>query len=362
MVKTIDRMIIRNFIPTFLMAILFFVLILELVDLFANLWRYINNEVTIIEILQVFIFYIPKCINLSLPMALLFAVSYTLGNFYANNELIAIFGSGISLFRFVTSLLILGLLLSISSFLFEENVVIDSFSMKNELSHQLLRQSDSLNNSNPTVIDRNGSIVYSADFYNDNDITLSNIIVVEKDTSGNLIQIINSEWAAWNEEKRLWEFHRCRRYYFDDETGFYEIDYTDVYSNPLMDTVPFTFRRVVRNVDEMKLFDAKKWITSLRKAGLPYAEALTTYYKRFSFSLTPFIVCLLSSAIGGRFKKNILLMSLLTSLIVSVVFYVMQMIMVIFANLGYISPAAGAWTPFIFFSIIGFLTYRWAHS
>ncbi|MBI9108750.1 MAG: LptF/LptG family permease [Spirochaetales bacterium] len=362
MVRTIDRMVIRNFIPIFLMAILFFVLILELVDLFANLWRYINNEVTIFQILQVFMFYIPKCINLSLPMSLLFAVSYTLGNFYANNELIAVFGSGISLFRFVTSLLVLGILLSISSFFFEEKVVIETFSMKNELSHQLLRQSDSLNNSNPTVIDRNGMIIYSADFYNDKDITLSNIIVIEKDSQGNLVQSINSEWADWNAERGLWEFHRCRRYYFKEETGFYEIDYSDEYSNPLMNTIPFTFRRSVRNVDEMRIGDARAWITSLKKAGLPYTEALTTYYRRFSFSLTPFIVCLLSSAVGGRFKKNILLMSLLTSLIVSVVFYVMQMIMAIFANIGYISPAAGAWTPFLFFTIAGLFTYRWAHS
>ena len=355
-------MVIRNFIPTFLMAILFFVLILELVDLFANLWRYINNEVLIVEIMRVFIYYIPKCINLSLPMALLFAVSYTLGNFYANNELIAVFGSGISLFRFVTSLLLFGLLLSFSSFLFEETVVIDTFKVKNELTHKLLRQSDSLNNSNPTVIDYNGRVIYSADFYNDNDVTLSAVIVVQKDEAGNLLQTINSEWAEWNESDGLWEFHRCRRYIFNADSGFYELIYSDLYSDPFFDTAPFTFRKVVRNVDEMKLADAKEWIGSLRKAGLPYAEALTTYYRRFSFSLTPFIVCLLSSAIGGRFRKNILLMSLLTSLIISVVFYVMQMVMAIFSNLGYITPAAGAWTPFLFFCIVGFFIYRWAHS
>ncbi|HAK47629.1 MAG TPA: YjgP/YjgQ family permease, partial [Spirochaeta sp.] len=154
----------------------------------------------------------------------------------------------------------------------------------------------------------------------------------------------------------------CRRYYYNETSGFYEINYEDVYTNTELDTDPFTFRRVVRDVDEMNMNDARFWIKSLRKAGLPYAEALTTYYKRFSFALTPFIVCLLSAAIGGRFRKNILLMSLLTSLIISVVFYVMQLVFTILANLGYISPAAGAWIPFIFFCIIGFFLYRFAQS
>ena len=362
MLKTIDRMILRQFIPTLLVSVLFFVLILELVDLFANLWRYINNGVTIMQMLQVFIYYIPKCVTFSLPMALLFSVSYTLGNYYSNNELIAVFGSGISLFRFVITLIIFGLLISLGTFFFEERVVIDTFKTKNELSNNLLRQTQSLNNNNPTVIDNNGRVIYSADFYNDRDITLSNVIVIQKNTDGSLSQTINSEWAEWNEKDQLWEFHRCRRYFFNEDTGFYNVDYSEVYTHPEIDTAPFTFRKVVRNVDEMKIEDAKLWISALKKAGLPYSEALTAYYKRFSFSLTPFIVCLLSSAIGGRFRKNILLMSLLTSLIISVVYYVMQMVFTILANLGYISPAAGAWIPFIFFCAIGYFLYRIAHA
>ena len=362
MLKTLDRMIIRQFIPTLLTSILFFILTLEMVDLFANLWRYINNEVPVTQMLQVFLYYIPKCVNLSLPMALLFSVSYTLGNYYANNELIAIFGSGVSLFRFVISLVILGLLFSIGSFFFEETVVIDTFKVKNELTSQLLRQSTSLNNNNPTVIDDNGRIIYSADFYNDKDMTLSNLIIIKKNMDGSLEQTINAEWGEWDEDDRLWELNRCRRYVYNEESGFYEIIFDDVYSDPKINTDPFTFRRIVRDVDEMKVNDAQLWIQSLKKAGLPYAEALTTYYKRFSFALTPFIVCLLSAAIGGRFRKNILLMSLLSSLIISVVFYVMQLVFTILANLGYISPAAGAWIPFIFFCMIGFLLYRIAQS
>ncbi|MDC7225889.1 MAG: LptF/LptG family permease [Spirochaetales bacterium] len=362
MIKTLDRMIIKQFLPTLLVSMLFFILILEMVELFSNLWRYINNGVTITEMMQVFLYYLPSCINFSLPMSLLFSVSFTLGNYYANNELIAIFGSGVPLFRFVIALVFFGLLFSFASFIFEERVVIDSFKLKNELTNKLLRQSTSLNNNNPTVIDNNGTIIYSADFYNDKDITLSNIIVIHKDENGSMLKTINAEWAEWNTDEQLWEFHRCRRYHHDPESGFFVSEYDDIFTDPVFKTDPFTFRRVIRDVGEMKIRDAKLWIESLRKAGLPYAESLTAYYRRFSFSLTPFVVCLLSAAIGGRFRKNILLMSLLTSLVISVVYYVLQLVFTILANLGYISPAAGAWIPFIFFCVIGFFLYRFAQS
>ncbi len=362
MLKKIDRMILKQFLPTLLVSVLFFVLVLEMVDLFSNLWRYINNEVSVKLMLKVFLFYIPKCINFSLPMALLFSVSYTLGNYYANNELIAIFGSGISLFRFVTSLIILGLLLSLGSFYFEEKVVIDSYKIKNQLSGEMLGRSQNFNNNHPTVIDKNGSVIYSADFYNDNDMTLSNTIVIQKDQNGDLLQIINSEWAEWNKTEEKWYFNRCRRYFYNNASGFYEMEYTELYEENGINADPFTFRKVVRDVDEMKVAEAKQWIASLKKAGLPYTESMTAYYKRFSFALTPFIVCLISSAVGGRFRKNILLMSLLTSLIISVVYYVMQMVFTILANLGYISPLTGAWIPFILFCLVGLFLYRLAHS
>jgi lipopolysaccharide export system permease protein len=74
------------------------------------------------------------------------------------------------------------------------------------------------------------------------------------------------------------------------------------------------------------------------------------------------MVTFLSSALGGSFRKNILLMSLLSSLVLTVIYYVFQMVMVIFANLGFISPMAGAWAPFIFFSAAGIWLFRIART
>ena len=95
------KMLLIAFIPVLVMALLFFILILELVDLFANLWRYLNHDVTMMDIFRVMWLYIPKCISLSVPIAMLFSISFTLGNHYASNELISVFGAGISLYRFV---------------------------------------------------------------------------------------------------------------------------------------------------------------------------------------------------------------------------------------------------------------------
>ncbi len=96
--------------------------------------------------------------------------------------------------------------------------------------------------------------------------------------------------------------------------------------------------------------------------GFPYRAALTDYYRKFSFACTPLIVALVASSLGSTFKKNILLMSLLIALVISVVFYVAQMFAAILSKNGYIPPLAAAWSPFSLFLVLGFMLFRSART
>jgi len=100
----------------------------------------------------------------------------------------------------------------------------------------------------------------------------------------------------------------------------------------------------------------------MRKAGLPYSEQLSNYYRRFSFPLTIFIVLFFSISLGGRFRKNIMLMSLLLSLSIAVLYYVLQMVTLLFAKWEYISPLAGAWFPVLLFIFASSVLLRYART
>jgi lipopolysaccharide export system permease protein len=103
-------------------------------------------------------------------------------------------------------------------------------------------------------------------------------------------------------------------------------------------------------------------VQDLRAAGLPFIGALAEYYHRFSFSTVSLVIMILSISMGGRFRKNVLLMSLLTSLGSAVVFYVSEMISMMMAQLGYISPFVGAWFPVLVFIVVGVLMLRHAKT
>lgn len=355
--KLIQRYLLSEFLPVLFVALLFFVLLLQLGDLFQNLWKYLSNEVSLKSILLVLLFYLPKCIAFALPLAVLFASSYTMGNFYARNELASVFAAGYPLHRLIAPLLFLGLLLSVFLFYFEDRVVIHTTVKKNALVKELLKEENSLSNTNIVIQSDSGRVVYTADYYQDAKKKLYTVLIVVRDDSGNLTQVIQSPSAQWN--GRHWSMDDPVSYVFDRDG---KVEHTFSPSSEIFSESPDTFRRNITDVEELPSFLAKVYIQNLRRAGLPYAEQLSNYYKRFSFPFTVFIVLFFSISMGGRFKKNIILMSLLMSLSIAVLFYVTQMITMLFAKWEYISPLAGAWSPVIIFIILSMVILKFART
>ncbi len=360
-------MLLRTFTPVFVLSLSFFVLIIQLMDLFGNLVRYLNLEVPFTQIAMVQLLFIPRSVSFALPIALLFAAAYSLGTLYANNELIAVFGAGVSVRSFTAPLIILGLFFSAGLFLFQEYLVIRTYREKNELSRQLLNISRSFSNTNITVRSAAGDFIYSAEYYNDATEELSRLMVIQRDDRGRFLERIDAAGAFWSSQERIWIIENGTRYTLVDNDT--ENNQPEIIATPFTairddrhSIVPERFRRSGESVDELRYDEAGEWVQSLKESGQPYRQVLTDFYSRFSFSLTPFIVLLLSSGLGGRFKKNVLLMSLLVSLIASVIYYVTGMVMELLAGNALVPPLVGAWSGVVLFTGIGIVLIRTART
>jgi lipopolysaccharide export system permease protein len=343
----LDRYLVKQFFPVFFFASVMFILLLALIDLFTNIFRYLNYQVPVGEILRISLFYLPKCFSYALPMSLLFAAAYTLGDLYARNELTSVFSAGIPFRRFCMPLVVTGILASVFAFFFEDIAVIPTLRVKNSLSRQYLHQQES--NSDVVIKTRGGNLVYAVDFFDYDNLVLNGLVIVEQNDEGGLVSHVRSPRAVWTGE--YWLLSNAVIYQWEgDLLRVRPLEETRAYRED-----PETFRRNAVNVEELSFTDARLLVEDLKLAELPFIRAQSDYYHRFSFSAASLVVIVLSISMGGRFKKNILLMSLLTSLSVAVVFYVMEMMSMMLARLGYIPPLAGAWIPVGMFIVIGLL-------
>lgn len=349
----------KRFIPIFIGAMGFFSLVLVLVDLLMNLWKYIQNEAPAMQVAQVMLLYIPKTLWYAVPLGILFAVAYTLSDLYASNELVALFASGVSLVRFTLPLLIFSVVMSFALFFFEDNVVVPTLAKKQQLQKLLLQENKSLDNDHVVVLSNSSLLVYKAQNYDDARKRLYDVYLVFRNEDKTFRAIIYSDVALWNENEGKWKLQNPIEYKYGSslEKCEVEVELTDSLTEP-----PETFRNNSVSVEEVSTKDANIYINHLKRVGLPYNEELSVYYKKFAFPCIVFIVVFLSIGLSGKSRKNVLLISLSLSICAAVLFYVMQMITMLLAKFGYISPFMGAWFPVFFFVIISVVLLKYART
>jgi len=240
--KTFYLMLIRIFVPIFLVTLAFLILIFEFMDLFQNIWRYVNNKTSLQEILNIMLYYLPKCLSYSLPLGFLFSITFTLGNMYTYNELIAVFGAGISLYRFTFPFIVIGLLICLFYFVFDDMVVIKSYTLKNQYQSTVLKQVESFSNNNIAIKTADNKVIYQARIYNSKENILTDVNLIEKDNDGNLIRIIKAQDGKWNGTN--WSFSECRVFAWNEDHSFFQESYMTVYDDKKLNEDPSNLSRI----------------------------------------------------------------------------------------------------------------------
>jgi lipopolysaccharide export system permease protein len=349
-----DRYLFGSFIPVFMVALLFFVLILQMAELFINIVQFMQNNLQLADILLSMFLYLPKCVSFALPIALLFSVSYLLGTMYANNELMIVLGSGIPLVSMVLPLFLVSIVLSAGLLVFEEKLVIPATVMRQDFMKAALKTGIAAGASDVTIVGENGRLIWNIRYFDNASSTMTGVTVVERDEQGRILSRLDAQAANWTGEG--WKFSGVRRFIrigdemYDETSASMELTGYD--------ERPDAFRSGGRSVEELPLKEARAQLEFLMRAGLPSTGPWAEYYRRFSYALTPIIVVMLSAALTGILRKNILLMSLLVSLVSATAYYVMQMLSMLMAKGGMIPAPLGAFAPVLVFSLLIPLVFR----
>src|SRR5437667_10729552 len=107
--KTLDRYLAREWTKVFLLAALGFPFLVMVIDLTDNLDTYLGRGISKGAVAYSYIFYLPETISLVFPVAVLFAVVFTVGTLGRHSELTAAKASGISFHRIVRPLVLASL-------------------------------------------------------------------------------------------------------------------------------------------------------------------------------------------------------------------------------------------------------------
>ena len=325
------------------------------VDLFSNLDTYISYNVSFGQAFLVSLLYFPEALLLAVGPSFLFSVTYFLSMLSANNEMICVLNSGVSLRRVVVPCLVLAVLLSVGYFFFNEKVAISASNLKDTKYKALTSRSSSLDNSDIALSDmQDGYMIYAGQFVDETS-TLYNVSYVEIEEStgdmdsgalGQTFRRVDAYRAQYDAETEIWTLYDCYEYVPVGNTV--QVNYYSSLEIPRMRLEPQLFRNLSSEISKMSLDLAHAYVLRMKSLNPDeYARLGTEYYKRIFSCLTPLVMIIIACSMNYKFKKNVLFFSLICSICVAVVYFVVQMVTVMLADQGVIAPYWGTLIPFI---------------
>lgn len=352
------KMLIKSYFYWFLIIQGLFIVIFIIFDLFAKLDIYMNSSSSIFTIVKITLLLVPKSTWQTLPISIMFSITMTIGTLYQNNELVAIFTSSISIYKFVIPVIALGLILSFVMIFGDSYVVIPTFRQREKLFDEISRHSNSKNkseNNNDVTIRGKNDYFWHANNFTASTNTLTKVIIFKVTSNFNITYRLDAASAIYTRDGWLFRSGIIREW---DKTG--DIINSKRFFKKIIDfpEKPRAFKNSQYDIENMTIIEAKERIKQLKELNIEHNKELKDYYKKFSFPLTLLIVTLFAIGVSTLSNKNIILLSLFFSVGLAIVYYIMMMILEVLATNGKIPPFLGAWLPIFIFLPIAILLVK----
>jgi len=360
MFKIIDRYIFKELLDPFLFGLISFSLILSAsMVLFELVRAVILQGLPLITALQVFLYRLPGVMVYIFPMATLLAALLGFGRLSKDSETIAFKASGISFYRMIIPVIIMGLLISVITLLFYEIVVPESNkAAKNLIIETQARRAPRVEENVFVPEIEQGKlkrIFYARRLRGE---VLEGVIVSEF-TDGQLSQIINAKTAEWQKDKHTWLF-RNGIIYLLSEVGEYKHLIKFEEQQIAIKYSPADFSAGDKSPDDMNIRELLDFIKLKEKMGVKVTDFKIQLNMKISIPFACLVFALLGAPLGLSPRRASSSIGLGFSILVIFIYYVLMFFSMALGELEWLAPATAAWIPNLITAGIGVYFIRQA--
>ncbi|MHB1001604.1 MAG: LptF/LptG family permease [Armatimonadota bacterium] len=361
--KLLYRHILRELIGPFLFGVAAFTSIMfagkELFKITELLAEFGAPPLTAIELV---ILFLPSLVVMTLPMSMLLTALLGFGRLSGDSEVVALFASGISLYRIALPVVIMAVIVTAGGFVLNE-VVAPEASLEHERIMKAFTKEESASSGKPFIaIDSDDNItntvVYVQGGLNIATGKLREVAVIQyKDNKPSVFIYANE--AVWDRELedvengKAWVFKNGYYNSLGTEsriiTQFSKLDTHEVNIGKTPDELALYQKKP----DQMSFNQLKGYITMLQSQGQDVNEFRVKLYQKVALPLSSLIFALIGIPLGLRPQRSSSAMGLGLSIVIIFSYWVLMHYMTILGNNGVVSPAAASFIPTLVGTFIG---------
>ncbi len=352
--KIITRYILREFLKPFFMALMFFSVVILIIQVFNDMKLIMDHKPGILLAVKYFTLQIPELLIRIIPLAVLFAVLFALGGLAKTNELLAMRAGGVHIFMVAVPLFFCGLIVCLISIAFDELVVPKTTRMMHhakvveiekqpEASLDTSRQNISLRGANNQI--------YHIGSFDGLGQTMKDVLVLDFQSGVQLKSRIDAKSAKY--EKGRWVFYDG--YYRAFNNADIEVTSESFDRRPFdLPEKPSDFLKEQKEAGELNLPELVTYIQQLRRNGSDCHKELVILHKKLAFPFGCVILAVLGVPWGwGMGKYSGVMFSLGICILVAFFYLGGMQIGEELGYSGFLTPFYSMWTMNIIFAIGG---------
>ncbi len=351
--RLLDRYVLKELLYPFVFGVAAFSSIFIASTMLFKITQYITQYGASLETVgRLFFYSLPEIINYTFPMSMLLASLMAFGRLSGSSEIIAMKASGVSYYRIVAPVLVVGFIVSMFSVVWAEKVVPAA-----KLKYSYILNYEIKHNTKPQTQEHIVIKTFSGDtqritYANKFDAEKGRMtgITIEEFQKGRIVRIQTGREGFW--EHGSWRVVDGNIYALNDEEG---VQSTAQYREQLipLDFSPRQISWEQKEEAEMTIRELREYIAILGRQHQPTARQWCEIFMRICIPLASFFFAMIGAALGTQKQRTSSSIGLGISIIVIFIYYAVMTFTTGLGKGGVIPPLLACTLPNILCLCIG---------
>lgn len=355
----LDRYIVKEFVRIFFLSLLGLIVVFLAIDFLDKIKNFIEHDAGSFDVVEYFLFKLPNVISFISPPALLIAILITFGIFSGNNEIVAMEGSGISVYRISMPLLAFSVLYT-ALLLYLNLTAIPAANEKAEFIKDVLIENKPKGahfRQDRIWFRGNDHSIFNVQFIDKNN-RIHGINVYRLDDKFSISGIVEAKELSY--ENNGWVLISGVSRIFHEDGGIEAVPFEALPIN--LNWRPDEISKIDIDPGNTTYSNLASYVERLESGGYNPGRYKVNLHEKISFPLVNFIMAMIGISFGLRNSRGIgIAKSIGVSMVIGFNYWIVHSIAISLGYGGVIPPILAAWAGNLMFLAIGgylFLTLR----
>ena len=351
--KKIDKYIIKQFLGTYIFAIVLIISISVVFDINEKIDKFLKPEVPLNDIIfDYYLNFIPYFANLFSPLFTFIAVIFFTSKLADNSEIIAMLSSGISFDRLMRPYMISATIIAIATFVLSAYIIPPANSTRIDFQNKYIKNKKVVQASNVQIEVEPGVIAYFNSYQDRSNMGYG--FSLEKFDDKHLVSRLTASSIKYDSLNQWTVID----YNIRDFDGMYEHLSSGSRMDTTLNIIPSDFLISDNDCETMTSPQLAKYIKRQKERGIGNIKTFEIeYHKRYASVMAAFILTIIGASLSSRKVKGGMGLNIGIGLGLSFSYILFMTVSSTFAINGTASPLVAAWIPNILYIFIAIFLY-----